>query len=94
MKNLLFCFLILITNFCFSQGIERINSPEHIKNNSPFSEASIVNGVIYLSGEIGTLPNGKLIEGGITAETRQILANIKSTLNRMGSSMDDVFKCT
>ena len=94
MKNLLFCFLILITNFCFSQGIERINSPEHIKNNSPFSEASIVNGVIYLSGEIGTLPNGKLIEGGITAETRQILVNIKSTLNRMGSSMDDVFKCT
>ena len=94
MKKLLFSFLFLIANFSFSQGIERINSTEHLKSNSPFSEASIVNGVIYLSGEIGTLPNGKLIEGGITAETRQILRNIKNTLNRMGSSMDDVFKCT
>lgn len=94
MKKLTFYFLIFITYFSFSQGIERVNSPEHLKNNSPFSEASIVNGVIYLSGEIGTLPNGKLIEGGITAETRQILTNIKNTLNKIGASMDDVFKCT
>ena len=94
MKKLTFYFLIFITNFSFSQGIERFNSPEHLKNNNPFSEASIVNGVIYLSGEIGTLPNGKLIEGGITAETRQILTNIKNTLNKIGASMDDVFKCT
>ena len=94
MKNYLFYLTLLITSFSFSQNIERINSPEHLEKNHPFSEATIVNGVIYLSGEIGTLPNGKLIEGGITAETRQILTNIKSTLNRMGSSMDDVFKCT
>lgn len=94
MKNYLFYLTLLITSFSFSQNIERINSPEHLKKNYPFSEATIVNGVIYLSGEIGTLPNGKLIEGGITAETQQILTNIKSTLNRMGSSMDDVFKCT
>ena len=94
MKKSILYFLIFATNFSFSQGIERINSFEHLKSNNPFSEASIVNGVIYLSGEIGTLPNGKLIEGGITAETRQILTNIKNNLNRMGSSMDNVFKCT
>ena len=86
--------MIFIANYSFGQGIERINSPEHLKNNSPFSEATIVNGVIYLSGEIGTLPNGKLIEGGITAETRQTLTNIKNTLNKIGASMDDIFKCT
>tara|TARA_B110000008_G_scaffold114265_2_gene116979 strand:+ start:3003 stop:3440 length:438 start_codon:yes stop_codon:yes gene_type:complete len=94
MKKLTFYFLIFIANYSFGQGIERINSPEHLKNNSPFSEATIVNGVIYLSGEIGTLPTGKLIEGGITAETRQTLTNIKNTLNKIGASMDDIFKCT
>jgi len=94
MKNLFFYLFILITNFSFGQTIERINSPEHLKNNYPFSQATVVNEVIYLSGEIGTLPNGKLIEGGITAETRQALMNIKNTLNKMGGSMDDIFKCT
>ena len=94
MKKLLFYSLILLANICIGQKIERINSSEHLKKNYPFSEASIVNGIIYLSGEIGTLPNGKLIEGGIKAETNQTLMNIKNTLNRMGASMDDVFKCT
>ena len=83
-----------MANICIGQKIERINSSEHLKKNYPFSEATIVNGIIYLSGEIGTLPNGKLIEGGIKAETNQTLMNIKNTLNRMGASMDDVFKCT
>tara|TARA_B110000444_G_scaffold250220_1_gene276295 strand:- start:10888 stop:11325 length:438 start_codon:yes stop_codon:yes gene_type:complete len=94
MKNFLFYIILLSTSFSFSQTIERINSPEHLEKNYPFSEATIVNNVIYLSGEVGTLPNGKLIEGGITAETKQILTNIKNILNKMGASMDDVFKCT
>ncbi len=94
MKKLLFYLFIIIANFSFSQKIERLNSLEHLKNNYPFSEATVVNGIIYLSGQIGTLPNGELIEGGISAETKQTLMNIKNTLNKMGASMDDVFKCT
>ena len=54
----------------------------------------MVNGIIYLSGEIGTLPDGTLIDGGIEAETRQTLTNIKNKLEKMGGSMDDIFKCT
>ncbi len=61
----------------------------------PFSEATVVNNVIYLSGKIGTDPNtGELVEGGIVAETKQIMDNIKNTLTKMGSSMDNIFKCT
>ena len=76
------------------QKIKFINSQESKKNNYPFSEATIVNNIIYLSGQIGTLKNGKLIEGGIKEETRQTMLNIKSVLEKNGSSIEKIFKCT
>lgn len=61
----------------------------------PFSTAVRVGNVLYLSGQIGTSPEtGQLVPGGIRAETRQTLENIKRTLEQIGSSMDRVFKCT
>ncbi|GIW51967.1 MAG: reactive intermediate/imine deaminase [Gemmatimonadales bacterium] len=61
----------------------------------PFSTAVRVGDVLYLSGQIGTSPEtGQLVPGGIRAETRQTLENIKRTLEQIGSSMDRVFKCT
>jgi enamine deaminase RidA (YjgF/YER057c/UK114 family) len=78
-----------------NQGtIKFINSQENIDRGYPFSEATVVNGIIYLSGEIGTLPDGSLISGGIIQETRQTLTNIKNKLEMLGSTMDDIFKCT
>lgn len=74
--------------------IEFINSQENIDRGYPFSEATVVNGIIYLSGEIGTLPDGSLISGGIIPETQQTLTNIKNKLEKIGGSMDDIFKCT
>ena len=53
-----------------------------------------MNGIIYFSGEIGTLPDGSLIAGGIVQETRQTLTNIKNKLEKIGGTMDDIFKCT
>jgi reactive intermediate/imine deaminase len=62
----------------------------------PFSPAVRVGDLIILSGQIGTdaSANGGLIAGGIEAETRQTLENIKRTLESVGSSMDKVVKCT
>jgi reactive intermediate/imine deaminase len=62
----------------------------------PFSPAVRVGDMIFLSGQIGTDPsaNGGLIAGGIEAETRQTLENIKTTLEAVGSAMDRVVKCT
>jgi 2-iminobutanoate/2-iminopropanoate deaminase len=61
----------------------------------PFSAAVRVGDVLYLSGQLGTLPEtDKLVPGGIEAETRQALENVKEVLARAGSSMDRVFKCT
>lgn len=61
----------------------------------PFSEAVRVDHILYLSGQIGIDPaTGKLAEGGITGETRQTMENIKASLEKHGSSMAQVVKCT
>ena len=72
---------------------------EYLKNvggtrQLPFSEAVRVGDVLYLSGQIGVDAGGAVVAGGIEAETRRTLENIRATLGRHGSSMDDVFKCT
>ena len=52
--------------------------------------------MLYLSGQIGTtsMSPPALAAGGIEAEARQTLENIKSVLAKNGASMDDIVKCT
>ncbi len=73
--------------------VEYLTSPE--RSNAPFSEAVRVGNLLFLSGQLGRDPRtGKLAEGGIEAETRQCLENIKNTLEKYGSSLDRVVKVT
>ena len=60
----------------------------------PFSEAVRVGNMLYLSGQIGVDSSMKLVPGGIAAETRHVMANIKATLERYGSSLNHVIKVT
>lgn len=53
-----------------------------------------VGDMVYLSGKLGTDSTGKLAEGGIGPETKQTMENIKAALEKAGSSMDNVVKCT
>jgi reactive intermediate/imine deaminase len=63
--------------------------------NLPFSEAVRVGHMLYLSGNIGNIPGTpELAEGGIQGETRQTMENIKASLEKHGSSLDEVVKCT
>jgi 2-iminobutanoate/2-iminopropanoate deaminase len=59
----------------------------------PFSEAVRVGSMLYLSGQMGVDQTARLVPGGIEAETRQILLNVRAVLERHGSSMDRVVKC-
>ena len=62
--------------------------------NFPFSDASIVGNIIYVSGQVGSKPGTReIVEGGIGAETTQTLNNIKMVLNDLGSNSDKIFKC-
>ena len=62
--------------------------------NRPFSDYVRVGNVLYLSGKLGTDSTGKLAPGGIAAETKQTLENIRGVLEKNGSSLDQVVKCT
>jgi 2-iminobutanoate/2-iminopropanoate deaminase len=60
----------------------------------PFSDAVRVGKMLYLSGQVGTLPGEmEVVSGGIQAETRQVMENIKGLLEANGSSMNGVVKC-
>jgi reactive intermediate/imine deaminase len=59
----------------------------------PFSSAVRVGNMLYLSGQIGADSTGNVVPGGVEAETREILTNIKKLLEANGSSMDRVVKC-
>lgn len=61
---------------------------------NPFSPAVRVGNLIFVSGTLGTKPDGTLVPGGIQPETRQLLENIKGTLAAAGVGMDRVVKCT
>jgi len=60
----------------------------------PFSEAVRLGNVLYLSGQMGIDQSVHLVPGGIAAETRQALENIKTTLEKYGSSLERVIKVT
>ena len=71
------------------------NLPGDAESNLPFSSAVQVGDLLFLSGALGNLPGTlKLVPGGIEAETRQTMNNIKETVESFGSSMDRVVKCT
>jgi 2-iminobutanoate/2-iminopropanoate deaminase len=61
----------------------------------PFSEAVKVGDLLYVSGQIGNVPGTlTLAAGGIGPETHQALDNIKAILDRHGSSLEQIVKCT
>ncbi|HQQ79538.1 MAG TPA: RidA family protein [Thermoanaerobaculia bacterium] len=61
----------------------------------PFSEAVRDGDLLFVSGQIGN-PPGKLelVPGGLRAEAAQALENIRAIVERHGSSMTQVVKCT
>jgi 2-iminobutanoate/2-iminopropanoate deaminase len=61
----------------------------------PFSEAVQLGDVLYVSGQIGNLSGTlTLASGGIVPESRRALDNMREVLERHGSSLRSVVKCT
>jgi reactive intermediate/imine deaminase len=61
----------------------------------PFSDAVRVGDLIFVSGQLGIRPGqASLVPGGVAAETRQCLENIRAILERNGSDLSRVVKCT
>ena len=70
-----------------------ITSPELAPPVGPFSQAIQVDGFLYFSGQVAQDPaTGKVVEGGIVAETERVLQNLSAVLKAAGKSFDDVVR--
>jgi len=68
------------------------NAPAAI---GPYSQAVEVDGTLYISGQIPMDPTtAKIVEGGITEQTEQVMKNIDAILTEAGYTFDDVVKST
>ena len=75
--------------------VEYFGYPDEAMQALPFSDSVRVGGLLFLSGQVGVDPKtDELVEGGIRAEARQTMNNIKASLERRGLGMDDLVKCT
>jgi 2-iminobutanoate/2-iminopropanoate deaminase len=79
-----------------SASRRKVIRPEKTPNTGlPYSPAILVGDTLYLSGNLGRDPaTAALVRGGIEAETRQALANIREALRTAGMDFTDVVSVT
>ncbi|MBB5173724.1 RidA family protein [Texcoconibacillus texcoconensis] len=66
-------------------------APEAI---GPYSQAVVVNGVVYTSGQLGLDPNTVEMADGVVNQTHQVLKNVQAVLKEAGSDLNEVVKAT
>lgn len=96
MSNILLGSLLLIL-FTSNTNAQTpyFNKSVIVKGNLPFSESVKVDKTLYLSGQVGLIPETQeLISGGIKKETEQTLENIKHVLITHNYQMENITKCT
>ena len=71
--------------------IQTANAPAAI---GPYSQAMQVGDLLFTSGQIALRADGTLLEGDITAQTTQVLANLKAVIEAAGANLNKVVKTT
>ena len=75
-----------------------VASPDAPKALGPYSQAQVVlsgaNRFVYTSGQVGLDPKSGALADGITAQTKQVLANLEAVLGASGCTLGDVVKTT
>ena len=74
------------------KAIETKKAPGAI---GPYSQAVVINNFIFCSGQVGKDPKtNQFVEGGVAAQTKQVLENLKAVLSSAGADFSDVVKTT
>lgn len=75
--------------------MQKINTRKAPAAIGPYSQAIVVNEVLYTSGQIPIDPvSGQVVEGGIKEQTLQVMKNLQAVLEEAGTSFENVFKTT
>ena len=85
--------LLVVALGCAHAEERQVIAPAGSTTIAPYSPAIRVDDLVFLSGQIG-MASGTLVSGGIAAETRQSLANVRTILDAAGLTPADVVKCT
>jgi len=103
MKRSLFIVVIIALTLSLSLNlsaqekkiVRKVITFENTPAKRPYSPAIEANNTLYVSGQIAVdQATGKLIEGGIELQARQVLKNLKNVVEKGGYTMDNVVKCT
>ncbi len=74
------------------KAISTEHAPQAI---GPYSQAIVINGMAYLSGQIPIDPaTNQMIEGGVELQTERVLENLKAVLEACGATLGSVVKTT
>jgi 2-iminobutanoate/2-iminopropanoate deaminase len=60
----------------------------------PFSDGIVAGNTLYIAGQEGTDDSGKLVAGGIAAETKTALENIQKVVKAAGFDLKDIVSVT
>src|SRR6478672_7930639 len=77
-------------------GLEYLGAPPTASDRQvrPFTPAVRAGDFVYVSGQVPVNAQGEIVPGGIEAQTRQVMENIKGVLALAGATLDDVCKAT
>jgi 2-iminobutanoate/2-iminopropanoate deaminase len=72
-----------------------VNTEQAPKAIGPYSQGIRVGDFVFCAGQAGLDPmTGRLIEGGVQAETRRVLQNLSAVLEQAGTSLKNAVKTT
>jgi 2-iminobutanoate/2-iminopropanoate deaminase len=72
-----------------------INSPKAPAPIGPYSQATLANNTLYVSGQIALdADSGDLVNDSIENETHKVMQNLKAILEEAGMGFENVLKCT
>ena len=78
-----------------SEGKKIISTEKAPKAIGPYSQAICIEDLVYTAGQVGLDPaTMELVEGGIEAQTRQVLTNLSHVLEAADSGLNFVIKTT
>ena len=70
--------------------IQTENAPRAI---GPYSQSVLAGNTLYISGQLGMDPDtGKMVQGGVTAQTRQAIENVKAILAQADMTLQNIVR--